>query len=1090
MTKINRRIKFISLLLCILLLLANFPILSVALESASAYPVQPAVDDPVVVDALCPEEQIESVDLTQLKVLGPGEKTLAELQTMSVNVSALPEFISSEVAIQRGHVNRLEEQEASLNTVIYQNQNGTKSTYIFAGPVKYFDGDGNIRDKSTQISSVANSLYPYAMVDNSVQVYFPSTSKNGTKIQFQNYSILITPQTTNFFQPTYHSNDQTVKYDGVFGTNTAIVYQTKLNGLKEDIILYQNVGKNSFDFDLRLTNLTPIQTDDIWYLKNNEGQIIASFGKILIKDSAGSTVEGSMTITPAVGKGQYRATVIAPETFINDSSTVYPVYVDPSTYIWEEDWYYYYDDEYGYEYSESYDAIIDTGLYTTSSAVSTAASNEDYHRLGYASSASGKVIYKLYDFFGEHGQYKNLQDNQIGTAHLYIQVGSGTAATFTVQPMTATWNNSSVGENPIALSDASLWNAYSSSYSSSLYIDSTSGERAIDITEILRGWARYNAGTSANAYDNPANGFVLSSSATTSARNVTAVEEFYADSVYVLMDTSFIGGVYYVNNINTGKFLRRSTNTTLSTSTYSNTSNIRWKFEYLGNDEYYIRSAYNPNYILYGSGSNVSLAYLPSNPSDQYIWEVRTATGGGVTIKNVYSGRVLRYDGESLSLATPFSSSDINYKQTTWGIVLQSDYINLSSFAVTYDEWLSVGSSKNIQLTVTPSNATWKTDNCFTWKSSDPSVATISDTGRITAVGDGYTNITVTHKQTGRSHTFPVVIGEMIPYGTYQIRNIDSGKYVEIEGPSSTEGAYIQQGDHHNGSYSKWRILYYGSGYYCIWSAYNAKYIGTNGTNIIQTDEISDSSKWKITVTSDGNYKFVAKSSEANNLAMAIPYSTTADGVNLQQIAYTDNSVFTDEWLIDQEYDASLIAIPETYNRTSFFSSTKSDLASLGYLNIYAEETCMNHNFMLNHMEKSKITIIRTHGNTNLIITSNESISVNSMSTLDSDYLSNSELIIYGACLTGFGRGTATNLVNTTHQKGSSIVIGFEKSVWNTEVNDWIEEFFNSLAAGKSVYESCQDADNYIRDYWAPNNPKYPITTDSWYVAGNANTIF
>ena len=50
MTKINRRIKFISLLLCILLLLANFPISSVALDSASAYPVQPAVDDPVVID--------------------------------------------------------------------------------------------------------------------------------------------------------------------------------------------------------------------------------------------------------------------------------------------------------------------------------------------------------------------------------------------------------------------------------------------------------------------------------------------------------------------------------------------------------------------------------------------------------------------------------------------------------------------------------------------------------------------------------------------------------------------------------------------------------------------------------------------------------------------------------------------------------------------------------------------------------------------------------------------------------------------------------------------------------------------------------
>lgn len=82
--KNNHKTKFVSLLLCILLLLANLPMSSIALESASTFPVQPVINDPVVIDALRPEEQIESVDLMQLKVLGPGEKTLGRSGTATI----------------------------------------------------------------------------------------------------------------------------------------------------------------------------------------------------------------------------------------------------------------------------------------------------------------------------------------------------------------------------------------------------------------------------------------------------------------------------------------------------------------------------------------------------------------------------------------------------------------------------------------------------------------------------------------------------------------------------------------------------------------------------------------------------------------------------------------------------------------------------------------------------------------------------------------------------------------------------------------------------------------------------------------------
>ena len=909
---------------------------------------------------------------------------------------------------------------------------------------------------------------------------------NGTKIQFQNYSILMTPLTTASSQSTYHSDDQTVKYDGVFGTNTAIVYQTELNGLKEDIVLYQNVGKNSFDFDLRLTNLTPIQTNGTWYLKNSEGQMIASFGRIIIKDSAGSTVEGSMTIIPAVGKGQYRATVIAPETFINDSSTVYPVYVDPSTYIWEEDWYYYYDDEYGYEYSESYDAITDTGLYTTASGVTSANMDQEHHTVGYTPSASGKVIYKLYDFFGEHGQYKNLQDNQIGTAHLYINVNNGPTATFTVNPMTATWENSSVGENPIALTDSTLWNAYSGNYAYSINVDSNPGVRAIDITEILRGWARYNAGTSANAYDNPANGFVLSSSATTSARNVTAVEEFYADSVYVLMDTSFIGGSYYVNNVTTGQFLRRSTNTTLTTSQYSDISDIRWYFEYLGNDKYYIRSMYNQNYVLYGSNSSVSLAYLPNNPSEQYIWDVRTSAVGGVIIKNAYSGRVLKYDGTSLSLVAPLSSSNANYRQTVWGILAESNYVNLTDFELS-DDWLLPGSSKYFNIRET-AGASWATNSCFNWSilsnngSASKNVFTVTSDGKVSASQYGGTaTLTVTHKMTGLSKTFRIASGA-VREGTYMIMNKGTGRYMDVKGPSKESGALIHQWDYHTDPQAKWKLTILPGGSYTIQSEYSQKWLkagSTTDTNeIIQYSHYgTPSAKWYITETTSGNYKI--SPSNAETYAIRVPLNANSNGTSLERALYTNDSNYRDEWIIS-EVDFTLYAISNVgHDHLSALQYAQEVLSNDGKQFITLKSGAVLAETCKTDLKETYFFASRSHGalvvysgtddpsttgillndgsgDSRIILYGHSWSGLNSNSTyfMETDSFNLTGLAVFIGCNTAYGGAQERNIVNAIVQKGANAAIGFEDSIGCNAANSWTEMFFDELISGKTIDEA------------------------------------
>lgn len=1093
MKKMNHY-RAISFILSLVLVVISLPI-SAAVDS-NVTDIEETVreaniNDPVVIDPIMAKQELESADIEQLKNLNSDEKTFSELKIMSVDVASLPDFIDSAKALQKGHVNRVRSKEPNLSTVVYQNNDGTETTYIFMRPVKYVDANGDVRDKSRAISSVTDTTYSYAMLENSTKVYFPKAITGGSKIQYKNYSIIMSPKSDVSSAPTY-IDENTIVYGNVFGANTLIRYQTRLNGLKEDIVLIKNVDQNEFDFELKLEGLSPILINNIWYLIDSSEDVVASLGDIIISDSAGNSTEGTMTISNSDERDKYNVKITVPSEFLYSETTVYPVYVDPSTYIMEMDMYSYYD-EYGVEYYDYYDAIQDTGLYSTSAAATLAQSNQGRHKLGYYSSANGKIIYKLYDFFGEYGKYKTLESSQIGNAFLYITVYSGTAATVTVNPMTSTWSTSAVGENPIAISDSTLWSSYSTAISSSLTLDSTSGERAINITEIVRGWADYNNGESTAAYNNPANGFVLSSNATASYRDIASVEDNDTD-IYVVMDTNSRAGSYYITNSYTGGFLRRKYGTSVDISKYTESDDIRWYLEYIGNNKYYIRSMYNKNYALYGSGSSVSLSYMPDTPTDNYVWTVNYATGGGMIFTNVGTEKVLKHNGSSLSLSTALSSGNADYKQTVWAITAQSEYVNLTSFSITNVEWISVGSTVNSVITATPSNSTYSAVGWFDWESSYSDVATVDSNGRITAIGKGYTIIKVTHRPTGKIYKFTVVIDQLVTNGFYQIRNVDSEKYIELEGPSTSDGTYIQQGEFYTNTYAKWNFIYSGLGYYYIKSAYSNKYLSvcnpitSSSLAIIQTSSSSDACKWKISVTNDGNYIFVSKMTEK---VISLPYSTDTNGIDLQQITYTNDNSYIDEWVISKSYDVSLIAIPESYDRTSFFERTKSNLALLGYdNNVYAEQTHMNHNFMIEHMEKSKITVIRTHGSQTSIVTSNDSINVNKMSSFPADKLSNSELIIYGACETGKGKVSSTNLVNATFDVGADIVIGFEEQVRSGEVNMWIGAFFDALKDGETVFQSCKNADSYVEKNWLPIYPNLEITTDSWYVAGDSNKTF
>ncbi len=1094
----NWKYRILAMLLCLSMMLVGVPITAVAEGSAAAEEMDPTVTDgsggapegqPITAGA---EEMTDALE--ELRRLEPGDVPLEQLSSMPVlTAAALPEFIRAEGAAEKQHVNRVEEQETNLSTVIFQNKDGTKTSYIFAAPVKYFALDGSVRDKSTALTTGVPG-YAYSMLDNSVRVGFPRVISTGVRLQYEDYQLELVPVGDGTATAVYSESEGTVLYANVFGRGTALTYRPTLSGMKEDIVLLKRGVGNTFSFVMTPEDLEPVLENGRWVLKNDADETVGTIGAIEISDSAGHTAVGSMSVT-AAGAGEYNVTVTAPEDFLADAETVYPVYVDP-TVTFEETGYYYGENDWVTEY----EPIRDTGVYGTQTLANNAPSNYTYHILN-STSTGGRVIYKLYDFFGEYGSYKAIDPYRIGSAQLHVYVWQGVGDyNFHIDSMTATWNAAALGEDPYAIASATLANATSGSYESTEIFNAVEFEYAIDITEILRAWASYNKESNPNPNDNPAYGMMLWN--TSGERYVDSVEASLS-TTYVTMDTSVTGGEYYISHIEDGRFIKNTS--TIGVRTYSDSNlGISWIVDYFGNGKYCIRNRRIPNQALYARTSEVTMIPIPeAGLTNEFLWEIQYAANIGAILKNVYSGLVLYLDHDEelnkdiLKVDSQLDSTDENYYKTVWAIIKRSDYVSYTVLDVTNVEWMEIGETRSCALSFSPNNATWMTRDHFVWKSDNQEVATVSETGLVTAVGDGYTNIRVMYKHTRKVFIIPIVVGRLVPSGFYQICNVASDLYAEVENASMTEGTPIQQTILHMGDHAKWNIAYQGSGYYHIRSLDSNKLLAVSGgasesgAAIIQTSTISDACRWKICMTQNGNYKFISKSSGTQELVLSLPSDASVNGENLQQKAYTKDDSYIDEWVIDCERGASLIAIPANYDRSSFFAEANVDLIALGYSqNNYVKRACMNQNFVKKHMARSKVTVIRTHGAQTGIETSTEYWSINSISSLSNNYFSNSELIILGACNTGLGRETGENFVNALHAKGAQIVIGFEESVWNHEMNAWTKIFLDRLEKGASVEAAAVIATDQIEESWNPGPNNIQMGTDSFYIAGDDSTSF
>ena len=496
--------KILAIVLVLSLMLSAFPSISVFAQESSSK------------EKLTEKGELWQPESNSNALNFEGDLSIEELQSAKLNDEDTPEIVGQDNIEENGHVNRLWEQEEDLNSIVFQNRDGTKTMYYYNYPVKYKDANGKIKDKKNKLTDTGNE---YANVENDINSYFPKkVHKNkGVILQYDNVRIEVAPLingSSGASRQTGHNKDgqntDYVEYPNVFDKKISLRYTPTFNGYKEDIILQENVGINEFQFRLTTSGLQLIEEYGFLYLSNPlTGQVVASIGDIIVYDSASfikedipthkpkldevtsseiesiETYKHSYHIQTVVEDQEYILTMIVDKNYLSDSERVYPVYIDPTVKI------------------EQNDSIQDATIYSNYNVND---GNNAYLYVGYQGSKGTARSLVRFPGLMNHSTLKNISVDQIESVkYIPIELHRGSGLWVDAYAATQYWTQSGVKCN------STIWNAYGNfiddAYMSPYQGTDSDGNNVgtgnwypFDITSIYKSWRNGAYGGVSNHY--------------------------------------------------------------------------------------------------------------------------------------------------------------------------------------------------------------------------------------------------------------------------------------------------------------------------------------------------------------------------------------------------------------------------------------------------------------------------------------------------------------------------------------------------------------------------------------------------------------
>lgn len=715
-----------------------------------------------------------------------GVATIEDLYG-KLDESVVPDAIGYEEAVKKLHVARLYEEEGNdLNKVIFLNADGSKTMYTFDYPVKYQTAAGEIQDISLDIADSLSTDAAFVSASADAVTTFSANLSDGISLSGNGVNIDLVPllPTTssgnNMAQTgsmgatsgnlTLHTairlDEKTVSY--YYDDKTTIEYSLTYTGFKEDIVVSEYTGQTEYSFLLNTGGYALEEIGGSYFLVDDAGNVKATIGDIIIftADERNNAL-GQIVPTTIREKEQYLLTIVIDEAYLADENTAYPIRIDPTVEIT------YAEDGAG--------KIEDATVYSAGGTTTTLGS------IFVGNKQNGGIARILMKFPGL--DLSNLGEN------VYIESASVSLRDLLCEatPLAVscyvycggTWNE----EDGVTWDETiEKYDEYLSTYLDTQTISYTNGAALsnphrynFDITEAVQGWYDgdydQNKGIIFKADASVENGSTYNWK-TISSYNRGSYEPrltvtYNNDNIQLVSE-----GTYYINNLETGKYLKYTSSNAVGASGLLSTlgNSIQWELCSLENGTYAFRAASNPTLYLgvpkyFDSNGDIVIETVSgSDVPENCLWWIDMAENTGCLIQSRYNHEYLYSQGTLIQTWTNHGDPDTaEYDQYVWRIVNTLSYGNTASY--TYRElsgfnvadcYLQPGASATLCITLTPENAVWANITDFTITGYNINhLAYNRLLGRFTASSATTTytaTVSAIHKATGYSTTFTIAV--------------------------------------------------------------------------------------------------------------------------------------------------------------------------------------------------------------------------------------------------------------------------------------------------------------------------------------------
>lgn len=237
---------------------------------------------------------------------------------------------------------------ADDHTISLENKDGTNTVYIFSEPISFTDASGEIKLKDISVEKANWSLkrqgYDYTNGQNDYRINFSADSKKGLRIEYNDVAFSVIPQDANDVDGNeavaeiLSENFEVFQYKNIYGNGTNLRYYPQLNGVKDEIILNQNINKYAYSFSLETENCTAQINEDgtVSIVDQNECEVQVfeapyAYDSVYVDGETDEHISDCNYTLTDNGNNQYTLTIHVSKEWLESSATVYPVVIDPTT---------------------------------------------------------------------------------------------------------------------------------------------------------------------------------------------------------------------------------------------------------------------------------------------------------------------------------------------------------------------------------------------------------------------------------------------------------------------------------------------------------------------------------------------------------------------------------------------------------------------------------------------------------------------------------------------------------------------------------------------------------------------------------------